>query len=819
MQIYNLDNYEKKKNTKGEFECEKYKGDIEEICKKLEENEGYHLRLQRTDNVILFGDLDGYKGDIQVFFLRIQEYFRKAGYEVDIDEDIKYTLNSGYKKEGISLHYSIPKYYGFIQTIKKMIEGFKKEYDYGREIDTSVYGEKWWRLPNQKKESKGNTEHKIVEGVMRDFVVTYIPEWSIEMREETNDEVMSDVTCESINTMIEYNSTISKIPLDDKEEVSKEEIKEISEIINIKYIDSYNDWIRILWSIKSHNDDNRDIALNISKKSSKFNNDDFEKYWNQYRKEDIKLTLGTLRYYARMSNNEEYMKVRIKHNQSKIKQLFRYPTQENLAIIFDKIFGDDFIYNQQKVYYFNGIVWETSENSLRRKFTGDFTKIFLNEEIESFKKLKELEPGNDNYRLTLEKNKLLIKIIGQLQSNSNIKAICNDAIKPYIENNKVSFEKNAYVFCFTNKVYDLKKYEFFDYGNREDYMTMTTGYEYRPATKTEKETLNNILSKIFPIEIERKLYLTILSTGLYGMTLEKFILANGSGRNGKGLINELAEKMFGNYAYNCNNAILLNAVKDGANQSISNMDNKRIIFYREPNAENQHKLDVCTIKEITGGSKINARALYSTNTDTNLKGTHIMECNEKPLMRGQIDKAIMDRYIDIKFRSTFTDRDEEVNEEENIYKCKVELKEINFQEEHKYALFEILIEHWKEYNDNGKNINKFIPDYIRDEGDEYLKKSNEIFNWFDENYEKTEDDTDIIKLADIYEEFKLSDIYINYTKAEKREMNKNKFIDKLSKNIFLRKYYKEKDQRVEVLKKYNISTLRNILIKYKLKII
>ena len=807
--LYKLNDYSKKKNAEGEFDCDKYNGEIEDICKELEKERGYHLRLGRTDNVILFGDLDGYKGDLQVFFLRLQEYFRKKGYDIDIDDDIKYTLNGGYKKAGISLHYSIPKYHGYIQTIKKMMEGFKKEYEYGREIDTSVYGDKWWRLPNQRKESKINTEHKICQGTMKDFVVTYIPEESIELIEK-EDEAVSDITDLSVSTIIEYNSAISKIKFNEKEEVKLEEIRETSEIIDIKYLDSYNDWIRILWSLKSQNENNKEIALNISKKSTKFNNDDFEKYWNQYNKEDIKLTIGTLRYYAKLSDNEEYMKIRIKYNQSKINQLLRHPTQEKMAQVFYEMFGDDFIYNQRKVYYFNGIVWETSENNLRRKFTGDFTKVFLNEEVESFKKLKDLEQENDNYRAVSEKNRSLRKIIGQLQSNSNIRAICNDAIIPYIENIKVSFENNSYVFCFTNKVYDLKKYEFNDYGNREDYMTMTTGYDYRPATEKEKETLNDILNKIFPLKDERKLYLIILSTGLFGKTLENFVVANGSGRNGKGLINELAEKMFGNYAYNCTNAILLNDRKDGANQTISNMTNKRIIFYREPNTENNQKLNVSTIKELTGGNKINARAIYCIDSDTILKGTHIMECNEKPLMSGQTNEGITDRYIDIKFRSTFTRKDEEVNEEDYIYKCNVKFKETNFQEEHKYALFEILLEHWKEYNDNEQNITKFIPKSVEEDGLEYLKKSNEVFNWFDENYEKSEDDTDIIKLGDAYEEFKTSDIYMNYTKVERREMNRSRFIEKLSKNIFLRKYYKEREERKIVMEKYNTTLMRNV---------
>ena len=57
IRIYNLKNYEVSKNKEGEFNSEYYENRIENICKKLEEPKGYHTRLKKTDNVILFGVL------------------------------------------------------------------------------------------------------------------------------------------------------------------------------------------------------------------------------------------------------------------------------------------------------------------------------------------------------------------------------------------------------------------------------------------------------------------------------------------------------------------------------------------------------------------------------------------------------------------------------------------------------------------------------------------------------------------------------------------------------------------------------------------
>jgi hypothetical protein len=50
----------------------------------------------------------------------------------------------------------------------------------------------------------------------------------------------------------------------------------------------------------------------------------------------------------------------------------------------------------------------------------------------------------------------------------------------------------------------------------------------------------------------------------------------------------------GDYAYNGGNAILLNPIKAGNNPEVANMNNKRIVFYREPDTENQ-KINIATL--------------------------------------------------------------------------------------------------------------------------------------------------------------------------------------------------------------------------------
>lgn len=142
----------------------------------------------------------------------------------------------------------------------------------------------------------------------------------------------------------------------------------------------------------------------------------------------------------------------------------------------------------------------------------------------------------------------------------------------------------------------------------------------------KKKELSNIINKVFPILNKKELYLTILATGLEGRCLEKFIIANGSGRNGKWFINDLALKSFGNYSLIGNNAILFETNKTGSNPEKNNIDKKRLVIFREPSERS--KFENSVVKELTGGGTFSSRGHHETKTQKNLYCTIIVECNK-----------------------------------------------------------------------------------------------------------------------------------------------------------------------------------------------
>ena len=602
---------------------------------------------------------------------------------------------------------------------------------------------------------------------------------------------------------------ITDRPCDIDFECFTKEDKELADIIDVKYIDNYHDWTKLIWSCRV--DNNFQLAHYISSKGQKYDDDASEtkKIWDNFTDSRNGFSKATFYHYCKISDPDKYTEIRAKyHSFTEINGF----TDNDLAKTFCKLYGCDHIYNDKMFYYFNGILWISSESGrhLKKSITNDLPSFYLKE---ATRIQNQIRLSEDETQQEILKKKMggLFNIVRKIQGYSSMNNIVG-MVKIYIEksSNEVEFETAPYLFAFEDRIYDLKANEWSE-PCRDDYLCISTGYSWCEPSNEDMDTFDKFLDTIFPHADEKKLYMIILATGLCGKTLEKFINANGSGGNGKGVINELAEMMFGNYAYNCANAVLLNPIKDGNNPTVANMKNKRIIFYREPDTTEQKKLNIATIKELTGGKAINARMNYSNDTRTVLVATHILECNERPKFSGRVDDAVLRRLIDILFRSIFTSKPDEYFGE-YVFMKNDYYKSTEFQTKYRCVLFKTLIKYWKEYLDKKENIDVFICDSVKERTNSYLEANDEMKSWFDDHYERTGNRDDILQIKDIYDDFKNSEIWQNISKRERRELNKKGFTEKISGNIHFRKYYKEREKSKMVQEKYGVSLMRNVFV-------
>jgi phage/plasmid-associated DNA primase len=572
--------------------------------------------------------------------------------------------------------------------------------------------------------------------------------------------------------------------------------------------DEFDDWRNVGLIISNElSVDGYDIFNEWSSNSEKYNESAVKTFYNNIKSLEGGLSIGSLKKMAKEDDEENYnilFKKSSKKSSKNNEFNFDEPiTTTSIAKHFKLLYHDKFIYSNNKLYNFNGIFWDAEEkgqltiinNFIGNEYFNKLMSLFRNYEGE-----QQLIKRNDSERNSfIERMNAIRGNIYNLQNFDKRVKVIQELICHLTDKN-IKFDEDPYLFGFNNKIFDLKLGTFIE-PIATQYISLTCGYDYDETTDQTDKIIeyHKLLDTIFPQPEIKNLYLTILSTGLDGIPLEKFILANGGGGNGKGLLNEHVQYMLGNYSYVLPVNILLGPLKTGSNPEIANMNNKRLVIAREP--DKNLMFNCATIKEISGGSELNARLNHSNDTKVNLKLTFLLECNEKPKLN-EVNDALQRRIIDIPFKNKFVDKQQydELDEDEKktTYLINTFYKEKKFKDDYKQALFIILSDHYKVFHQN-KRVLPMTNEIIKRNND-YLAGSDELLSWVNNNYEKTNNSNDKIKLKDVYNKFIKSEYFHNLNKKDKRLNNYKCFTEKLMTNMFLKKYVKENSSKaVELL--------------------
>ena len=284
---------------------------------------------------------------------------------------------------------------------------------------------------------------------------------------------------------------------------------------------------------------------------------------------------------------------------------------------------------------------------------------------------------------------------------------------------------------------------------------------------------------------------------MYGKQDEYFVLLNGQGGNGKGVLLELFKELLSKkYFENGNTCVLTDKQKSsGANTELAKCDKKRTVLYSEP--EDGNKLNGATIKYVTGNPVVNARQIHSTKTETKIHAMTIMECNERPAISGRVDNSFLRRIIDILFPTIFVETESDILGDN--YKLKDEsFKEDDFKEDHKIALFNILCNAKKKV---------YIPEQVKNRSEKYIYKNDDIYNFIKDNYEQTETKSDIVHIKEIFNDFKLCDSYKLLSNDDKKSLNQNRFTEVFKSNPKFCKYY---HQRLKINEKNVYSVISHL---------
>jgi len=539
--------------------------------------------------------------------------------------------------------------------------------------------------------------------------------------------------------------------------------------------DDRGQWFKVLCGIKTTCVNNgislaKGLALanRFSVQSDKYvDTADVKKKWNEIL--DYKLKYATLVMYHK--EDQRVPVVAATDNNLSKTLLTSNHMDDDYAEYFVAVHGEKFIVFDEAVYQFkpNHHTWTKGEPGLLFDYLG--TTVF-----------NELKKDTKDCVDQLQALKKLQKIRGMRSKQGIVKSLLH---KLKVKDDP--FDQKPYLVGFKNGVYDLKTNSFRP-GTPEDMVSKTTNYDWMPEDKAKTDILMEFINKIMPVEEERDYLLKALATGLYGKVLQNFFILTGEGSNGKDtLVSKLYKQCLGRDHYEYSNTTVLTEKMKPLSQEIANMSKKRAVVWSEP--PKSSLLQGGPIKAITGNDEINARALYSKNTSTQLQQTAFMLCNDIPRI-DNVDGGVARRIKVIPFRALFKSAEEikKMSNLEYVHECDSYYDSDGFRTAFRLPLFHILTKHFAIFKKDGLTM-RHEPASIQKLSGQYLQDSDEFYSWFLENYEESKDR--MVQCKEIYIEYKNSDLYKALNKREQRLMTKKNMVIQVAKHQKLRGYYKE----------------------------
>jgi len=608
-----------------------------------------------------------------------------------------------------------------------------------------------------------------------------------------------------------------------KDETTMNNNEKIVNLIKPETLGKFKDWRNIIFAMKNEGF-SEEFAIQTSDRGigdfTPLTEKAWEKIWNA---ETSEFTMATLRFYAKRDNPEEYEELTFKifEPDKNIDFCCDDNTPDTYyAFLYEFLKPNNTLYIKEDDKYYTWInnkwIKENEKGAyLRSNIIETLTNYFQKLIYYYVNKKRKLELEDETSTTYLDTYKCVIKSLNYRKAEVNkthkLNNIWTELKSIYLKNSlshDIQFDMNPDIIGFNNKKYNFKTKKFEDIVY-DDYISMSCKYDYEEPKEDKIKTIENIITKAFPNEERRKCYVSVMYNCLIGGAKDKFVVANGTGGNSKGVINELLRETLGDYAVEMATSVLTDKPKSGANPEVAKLDKKRLILSKEPNENDKIRCEM--LKKVCGNSKItDARELYSNKTEIKLCGTNIMEVNVKLGFDGKLQDDIGRRLMDILFESTFTDDSEILNDptRKNVYEKNIFYTTEEFKQDYRCALFKYLI--------TNAETTIYMPECVKNDTKKYMDDNDNIYNWVLENYELTTNKEDVIKLKDMYEEYKKSDEYQNTYKKDRKTLKT--FTSEIITHKYLKSKYVEALQDKFIESKYNCKKMRSVLIGIKINV-
>jgi P4 family phage/plasmid primase-like protien len=470
--------------------------------------------------------------------------------------------------------------------------------------------------------------------------------------------------------------------------------------------DNYDDWFEmlcVLYCIGDGCQEALDLAIQFSAKTSRNNFDEaycmhqWQRLVNTHR-----YTVGTLRHYASIDSPREYEEWKKKKAQARIKDSLK-GGHNDLAKMLHDCYASVFVCAglEKNIWFeFKNHKWKKIEKgiTLRQKITDDLVKRFQEEVSRVYIDLS--DEGTNT--VLQQKIKQLDKIIGNLKSAPFKNNVMVEACEEFYNGDFLEkMDADVNLLGFENGVFDVRIMAFRD-GKPEDYVSMSTGYDYKDFTDDDPAVLDvkDFLIKVFPDPLLRRYFLEYCAQLLKGGNFRKIFLNHtGAGDNGKSVTIELIEQTLGKYSIKFPTSLLVGkrTQSSQAAPELARAYGVRHAIVQEPS--NKDVINEGILKELTGNDSFFNRGLFKDGGELKTQLKLAMVCNKLPRLEGN-DPAIWARMDVLPYESWFPKDSSQVPKtfEEQLAK-KIFHRDPNFNEKlphMRQAFMWLLIQVFKE---------------------------------------------------------------------------------------------------------------------------
>jgi P4 family phage/plasmid primase-like protien len=584
-------------------------------------------------------------------------------------------------------------------------------------IDPNVYnanGRKM-RLWNTSKDGENRPNKLVGDATVEDTLHTYIPDDSEALPEPVELVIASKVKKEKTDTS--STDTDPKETIEDKC-VDVELLTKVIMGLDPKKHNEYEDWIKIGLICF-----NEGLPVSVwdafSKKSSDYNPLACAAKYKTFTKG--KLTQASLWKWLKEENNALFREL-CPHRTDFWALIGNYNHAET-ARYFYNLKPDAYAFHESLGWY--ALLPSNAWKRYEKTPSGLMTDIWLTLKKVNKEHWDLLDPSKEEDQARAKQCATFAKQIGSKGFVDGVVAFLPANYNDESLNKKMDETRN--LFAFQDRVVDLDEDNEVRNIKPTDYVCLHTGYDY-PVLPSNPEIRKEIKKLLFSIWEDWEVVeyvMKVLALQLHGKKrYEEFYIWTGRGGNGKGVITELIKRVFGDYFHSIPHDCITKRSdkKDAPNPPMAKSKGKRFVQCQEPEADD--KLQIGTIKELTGGDEITARQLYHDPVVFVPQFGLFLQCNTIPKLN-KLDGGIKRRMVIIYFPFQFVDRPYESHHRAIDHNLK---DKITKSSEWRDEFILMLLDAYKKTKELVKP--KFITDYT----DEYLAENDAVRGWLDENY-------------------------------------------------------------------------------------